>query len=230
MLIKKEVTLKKIFLFILLSGFCVFLYSQTMKEHSHSIDTDVKVKGAMHLPEGWELRFDKSNASKTDMRLVKEQDYYHFTSGPAAIYYNPKDKESSEYKVEANFIQTKPSKHPEAYGIFFAGSNLQKDNQHYLYFLVRQDGKYLIKERNGKDTKEIIKWTAHKNVNAQNKSGQTINKISVMVGKNDVNFSANDKTVITLNKKDLGNTDGIAGLRINHNLDVKATSLIVGKL
>ncbi len=222
--------MKKIFLFIFLTGLVTFLYPQTDKSKSHDNDMDMKIKGNVQLPIDWEVRFDKANASKNDMKLVKDSDYYHFTTGPAAIYYNPKDKESGEYKIEASFIQTKPSKHPEAFGIFFAGSDLQKENQHYLYFLVRQDGKYLIKERNGNDTKEIVKWTADKNVNPQNKNGQTINKLAITIDKNDITFSANGEKVKTLDKSNLGITNGIVGLRINHNLDVKASNFTIKKL
>ena len=215
---------------ILLTCFAAFLYPQPNKDKSHDNDMDMKIKGNAQLPTGWEMRFDKTNANKNDMKLIKENDFYHFTTGPAAIYYNPKEEESGEFKIESSFIQTKPSKHPEAYGIFFAGSDLQGKDQHYLYFLVRQDGKYLIKERNGSDTKEIVKWTADKNVNSQNKDGRTINKLSVTVGKNNITFSANGEKVKTLDKSDLGIENGIVGLRINHNLDVKASKLTIEKL
>jgi hypothetical protein len=219
--------MKKLLLVSILLAFTVTFYPQNKTKNN---DEDMAIKGPVQLPEGWLMRFDKTNASKKDMKLVKEENYYHFTTGPAGIYYNPKDKESGTYQIEANFIQIKPSKHPEAYGIFFAGSNLEKDNQHYLYFLVRQDGKYLVKARNGEDTKEIVKWTANKSVNAQDKNGQTTNKLTVTVGKDSVSFSANGEKVVSLNKSDLGDTDGIAGLRINHNLNVKATDLNIVKL
>lgn len=206
---------------ILLTCFAAFLYPQPNKDKSHDNDMDMKIKGNVQLPAGWEMRFDKTNANKNDMKLIKENDFYHFTTGPAAIYYDPKDEESGEFKIESGFIQIKPSKHPEAYGIFLAGSDLQKENQHYLYFLVWQDGKYLIKERSGNGTKEIVKWTADKNVNSQKKNCQTINKLSVTVGKNNIIFSANGKKVKTLDKSNLGNGNGIVGFRNNHNLDVK---------
>ncbi len=220
--------MRSVFLILLLILFTAFLYSQAEKK-SHNNDMDMKVKGTSQLPVHWEARFDKPDAGKKDMHLIKEKNYYHFITGPAAIYYNPKNKEVGEYRIESNFIQIKPSKHPEAYGVIFGGSNLQKENQHYFYFLVRQDGKYLIKERNGNDTKEIMNWTADKYVNAQDKNGETINKLSVTVNNRDVIFGANGKAVMFLKKSGLGNTNGIAGLRINHNLNVKASGLTIDK-
>lgn len=222
--------MKKLSLLIILIGFFAFLYPQVNKKNFN--DKNVGKKSGLQLPSGWEMRFDRSNATKNDVKLVKEGEYYHFTSDPvgAAIYYNPKNKEMGEYKIEADFRQLKPSAHPEAYGVFLAGTNLQKENQYYLYFLVRQDGKYLIKKRIGNDTKLVVKWTADKNVNAENKKGETINKLSVIVGKKDVIFSANGKKLVSLSKKDLGGTDGIVGMRINHNLDIKVSSLNIKKM
>ncbi len=90
---------------------------------------------------------------------------------------------------------------------------------------MRQDGKYLIKKRTGNDTKLVKGWTADKNVNAQNSKGITSNQISITVAQNEVTFNANGKKLLSMNKKELGNTDGIVGLRINHNLDVKTSGL-----
>ena len=214
--------MKIFFLFLLAVVFTISSYPQN-KKTDH--DKDLKIKGTVQLPKNWEMRFDKPDASKSDMRLTKDGNYYHFITGPAAIYYNPKDAEYGQYKIEANFIQVKPSKHPEAYGIFFSGSNLQRDDQHYLYFLVRQDGKYLIKERNGKDTKVIVNWTSDDNVYPQNNKGETINKLTITVNSRIVIFGVNGKAVEHFNKSFFTRTAGIVGLRINHNLNVKTSGL-----
>ncbi len=214
--------MKNIFLFFLLVVCTISLYPQN-KRTNH--DKDSKIKGTVQLPKSWEVRLDKTDANKNDIKITSDSNYYHFVTGPAAIYYNTKNTEYGQYKIEADFIQMKPSKHPEAYGLFFAGSNLQKDNQHYIYFLVRQDGKYLIKERNGKGTKEIVNWTSDDNINSQNKKGQTINKLTITVNKRVVIFGANGKAVKFFDKSLIDKTVGIVGLRINHNLNVKASGL-----
>jgi hypothetical protein len=220
--------MKILFICLLLTISSVFVYSQSNKK-TNMHDKNMNVKGQFHLPKEWEMRFDESNASINDLKLVKENNFYHFTTGPAAIYYNPKNKVGGQYKITAEFIQLKPSKHPEAYGIFLAGSNLQNKEQHYIYFLTRQDGKYLIKIRNGKDTKDIINWTADENINPQDKNGKTQNKLTVTVTDRTVIFGANGKAVMSLKKSNFGGTVGIAGLRINHNLNVKATDITINK-
>ena len=213
--------MKRVFLVLLIAVFTISLYAQNKKSNHN----EVKKKETVHLPKYWEVRFDKTDANINDIKLTRDSNYYHFVTGPAAIYYNTKNAEYGEYKIEADFIQVKPSQTPEAYGLFFAGSNLQKDNQQYLYFLIRADGKFLIKERNGKDTKEIVKWISDENINLQNKNGQTINKLTITVTNRVIIFGANGKAVKFLRKSLFEKTVGIVGLRINHNLNLKVSGL-----
>ncbi|MEJ2615702.1 MAG: hypothetical protein P8Z35_12145 [Ignavibacteriaceae bacterium] len=214
--------MKRSLLFLLIAVFTISIYPQ-YKKSDH--DKKLKKKETIHLPKYWEVRLDKTDENKDDIKVTRDSNYNHFVTGPAAIYYNTKNAEYGLYKIEAEFIQVKPSKHPEGYGLFFAGKNLQKDNQNYIYFLIRQDGKYLIKERNGKDTKEIVNWISDDNINSQNKNGQTINKLTITVNQRVVIFGANGRAVKFFKKSLFDKTVGIVGLRINHNLNVKVSGL-----
>jgi hypothetical protein len=51
----------------------------------------------------------------------------------------------------------KPIGHNNYYGLMFGGSGLEGPQQSYLYFLVAQDGTWLIKRRDGDATK--IFWS-----------------------------------------------------------------------
>src|SRR6266851_4294789 len=51
--------------------------------------------------------------------------------------------------VVATFTQTKAPRHPEGYGLLFGGRDLAGAAQRYTYFLVRGDGTFLVKRRNG---------------------------------------------------------------------------------
>ena len=50
----------------------------------------------------------------------------------------------------------------EGYGPFVGGKDLEQEGQQYIYFLLRQDGKYLIKQRVGVNTKGLMDWTANR--------------------------------------------------------------------
>ena len=66
------------------------------------------------------------------------------------------------YTAKASFVLNKPASHPVAYGLFIGGMDLSEDNQRYTYFVIRQDGKFLLKKRNGAQTSNVAgDWMDH---------------------------------------------------------------------
>src|SRR5215212_1408359 len=98
--------------------------------------------GGVNVP-GWTGRIDPRAAAQgkkiTDAVFASMASGIHVTAGPAAIYWNTANTPTGNYSVKATFNQTKASTHPEGYGLFIAGHNLESPNQSYAYFLVRQD-------------------------------------------------------------------------------------------
>ncbi|MEJ2637864.1 MAG: hypothetical protein P8184_21585, partial [Calditrichia bacterium] len=179
------------------------------------------VMGSGELPPGWEVRLDRPTDNLTDLQFVIEGGGYHITTNaPAGIFYKPADELNGLYNVRAEFTQLQKSQHPEAYGLFIGGNHLQSDNQRYIYFLVRQDGKYLIKERDGDKTETIVDWKADPAVNAADSSGKTANLLDIAVDMDMVRFLVNGRQVNSIEKSKLPDTNGVTGLRINHHLDV----------
>ena len=190
-------------------------------------DPTKKVAGG-ELPAGWMGRTDRPTDKLTDAKFVAMGSGYHVTSGPAAIYWNPKTVTSGHFVASTTVTQTKASTHPEAYGIFFMGKDLDTPTQNYAYFQVRQDGKYMVNHRAGADVHKILPWTDSPAVNKLDASGKATNKLTVDASKADsVRLLVNDKQVAALAMNHLGNTDGLVGLRVNHNLDVHVGGLTV---
>ena len=180
---------------------------------------------------GWTGRIDpqaaKAGRNISEAKVVSMGNGFHVTSGPAAIYWNPANTASGNYTVGASFSQTKAAAHAEAYGILIGGNDLDSPNQHYLYFVVRQDGKYLINHRaNDSTIHKIVDWTANDAVKPIDASGKATNALSIVVAPDKVNFVVNGVQVNSLPRAqvDMGGpgtgTTGIAGVRVNHNLDV----------
>ena len=190
-------------------------------------DPTKKVAGGA-LPAGWMGRTDRATDKLTDAKFVAMGSGYHVTSGPAAIYWNPKTVTSGPYVASTTITQTKAPTHPEAFGIFFMGKDLDTPSQNYAYFLVRGDGKYLVNHRAGAEIHKIIPWTEDAAVNKQDASGKSTNKLTVDASKADsVRLLVNDKQVAAIAMSHLGKTDGLVGLRVNHNLDVHISGLTV---
>jgi len=186
--------------------------------------------GGVSVP-GWTGRIDpqaaKNGRKITDDKVVAMGPGFHVTSGPAAVYWNPANTASGNYTVSASFSQTKAAAHPEAYGIFLGGRDLESSNQSYLYFLVRQDGKYLINHRaNDSTVHKIVDWTANSAVKAIDADGKATNALSIAVMPDKLSFMVNGVEVTTLPRSQVdrtgagSGTTGIAGVRVNHNLDV----------
>jgi hypothetical protein len=195
---------------------------------AQSNDPDLKVKGGGALPTGWEMRLDRANASATDVKFITMGDGYHATLGPAAIFYQPTRTARGEYRATATFTQTKAPQHPEAYGLFVGGKELgSAEKQSYLYFLVRQDGKFMIKQRNGAETRSLVEWTEHAAVKKADAEGKATNALAIQVEAAKLRFLVNGTEVAALDRTAVPATDGVVGLRVNHNLDVHIANFAV---
>jgi hypothetical protein len=180
------------------------------------------VTGGGSLPAGWQARRDKktANTELDNVKFVTMGQGFHATMGMTnAIFWNPANVAMGEFEVHATLTQTRPNEmHPEGAGLVFNGNNLDKDDQSYVYFLVR-DGKYLINHRAGAEVHKIVEWTAHPAIKQADANGKTTNKLAVKVQGNDVNYVINDQVVHT-QRRDYMKPDGIVGLRVNMHLDM----------
>ncbi len=197
---------------------------QGMRGMQH--DPDKKIEGGGTLPAGWQARLDHPDAKLDALKFVETGGTFHATTGPAGIFYKDSMSESGPFEVQATFTQTKPSMHPEAYGLIIGGSDLQGPKQQYTYFLVRQDGKFLIKRRNGAETPTVMPWTDHASIKRADAAGSMTNMLAITVARDKVHFRINGTEVAS---EPLGSVDasGIVGLRVNHNLDVEIAGFAV---
>jgi len=193
-------------------------------------DPDKAVAGGGAVVEGWHARPDRGTIDNLNFRTMGPG--YHVTTGPAVIVWTDANRATGTYSVAGSFTQTKAPSHPEAYGLMIGGQDLNADGQKYTYFLVRGDGSYLIKKRNGAETMAVTEgrggWTMSDAVHKQDDAGKATNELSIRVGGTDVAFMVNGTEVARLPKSQV-DTDGIAGMRVNHNLDVHIGSFKVEK-
>ena len=138
-------------------------------------------------PAGWKVRADRST-SATDpdgagnIKFVTEGSGFHATNPQAAVYWNPADTAKGTYTLKGTFTLMKPSGHVNYYGLVFGGSGLEGADQSYLYFVVAQNGTWLIKSRTGDATAPIGSKTPSDAVKKPDDTGKSTNVLEVRVG------------------------------------------------
>jgi len=193
-------------------------------------DEDQPVAGGGTLPAGWSARPDGQGDLK-NIKFVVMEPGYHLTLGPATILYREQDRVNGPFHTLATFHQMKKLEHPEGYGLIFGGQALNGKGQKYTYFLVRDDGTYLIKRRDGEKTSEVTKgWTAHPAIKKGDAQGKATNllEIDAKQDPSKVGFKVNGQTVHTTDARTV-EVKGMVGLRVNHNLDVHIEGFDVHK-
>ena len=193
--------------------------SLPLAAQQHADDPDHAAHGGA-VPAGWTVRADRGDASGANVQTMGTG--LHVTTGPAIILYRANTDGTGPFHTLATFTQTKPSKHAEGYGLFVGGKGLDGAGQQYIYFLVRQDGSYLIKRRDGDKTSDVSKgWVPHAAVKQPDAKGTATNLLEVDNKRdpNRVGFLVNGQQVYATDAKGMA-LDGIVGIRTNHNLDV----------
>ena len=190
---------------------------------------------AAQAPKGWMMRVDRSMAASDpdapgDIKFVTMGSGYHATNPKAAVYWNAANTATGNYTLKGTFKLMKPSGHANYYGLVFGGSNLEGPQQSYLYFVVAQNGMWLIKRRDGDATSNVAPKTPNDAVKKPDASGESVNALEVRVGAEKVDFVVNGTVVHSESKSGaLGKTDGIYGIRVNHLLEVHVDGLSVSK-
>ncbi len=187
-------------------------------------------------PKGWKLRVDRStSASDPDaagaIQFMAMGSGFHAVNPQAAVYWNPANTASGNYTLKGTFKLVKPSGHTNYYGLIFGGSDLEGPGQTYLYFVVAQDGTWLIKQRAGDaTTQNIAPKTPGEAVKKPDASGQSTNVLEVRVMADKIDYAVNGTVVHSTPKTGLtAKADGIYGFRVNHQLEVTVDSFGVSK-
>ena len=186
-------------------------------------------------PQGWKMRVDRSTVASDpdapgDIKFMAMGSGFHAINPQAAVYWNPANTAAGAYTLKATFTLLKPSGHTNYYGLVFGGSGLEGAEQSYLYFVVAQDGTWLIKGRNGNAAPTLAPKTPNDAVKKPDASGRSTNALEVRVAADKIDFVVNGVVVHTAPKSGaMAKTDGIYGIRINHLLEVQIDGLTVSK-
>jgi len=198
-------------------------------------------------PTDYRMRLDAStDAADPDdspnVKVIRHGNAVTVATGPAALLYKETDRATGNYTLKGTFTLLAPSAHTNFYGLMIGGQNLGAANESYLYFLVAQNGNYIVKWRRmavpeaggprGNESPTIVPSTAHAAVVRPDETGRSVNNLEVRVTADKIDFVVNGQVVTSLPKTGLegtiggaaagtkvpvtSGTDGIWGFRINH--------------
>jgi hypothetical protein len=191
---------------------------------------------AAQAPKGWLVRADRStSASDPDaagaIKFSTSGSGFHAVNPQAAVYWNPANTATGNYSLKGTFTLMRPSSHANYYGLVFGGSALEGSSQSYIYFVVAQDGTWLIKRRDGDvATRDIAGRSRNNAVKTPDATGKSTNALEVRVMADKIDYFINGTMVHTTPKTGLtAKTDGIYGIRVNHQLEVQVDGLAVAK-
>src|SRR5438094_10495011 len=137
---------------------------------------------AAQSPKGWKVRPD-SSASASDPDAAGNIKFgtmgtgFHATNPQAAVYWNPKNTMTGAYTLKGTFTLMKPSGHTNYYGLVFGGSDLEGAAQKYTYFLVAQDGTWLVKKRDGEMASDVVNKTPNAAIKKPGADGKSTNAL-----------------------------------------------------
>lgn len=199
-------------------------------DHAQRAEAGAANPASQPRPAGWLVRLDRPDrGSADDVMFTEMTPGWHITTGPAVLLHHPDSTATGTYRLEADVFLFDPGERREGYGLFFGGRDLEGEGQRYVYFLLRRDGAYLVKTREGDETAVVRDWTTHDAVNSwegRDEGEQTVqNRLGVEVGADDVVFYVNGTEVTRVPRSELPGTDGVFGLRVNHSLNLHVTSL-----
>jgi hypothetical protein len=182
-------------------------------------------------PDGWEVRFDQPNATEADLEMfVGMPPGWHITTGPAGIFWDPGLTAEGTFRLELDVFLFDPEGRRESFGLFFGGRNLDGADQRYAYFLVRDGGEFILKERQADDAPTIEPWTTHPAIKsyADRAEGEAsiLNQLAVEAHADRVLFFVNGTEVASIARSRVS-TDGVVGLRVNHRLNLHVSRLEV---
>jgi hypothetical protein len=203
-------------------------------------DADRSVAGGGVKAPGWQGKVDaaatKQGKTINDSKFVQEGNNLRLSIGPAAVYWNPSNTAKGDYTVKATFTESKvTANHPHPYGVFIGGSNLDSEQQSLMYCVAYGDGTFLVRQFNGGTVSTVAKRQPHEAVRKASADGSVTNEVGWRVKGGRAECLINGTAVAGFDASEivgagkLASTDGIAGLRVSHNLDVTVSNFAVTK-
>ena len=206
-------------------------------------DASRKVAGGGITAAGWKGKVDAGEAAKgakiEDSKFAQQGAEIRINNGPAAVYWKATDTATGSYTVSATFTEPKymsSNDHPHPYGIFIGGSKLDTENATLLYCTPYGNGSFIVR---GFGPAPFAvggrRPTPHDAVKKAETGGSVTQEVAWVVTPEKADCKINGTVVASYPKAELvgagklESLDGIAGIRVAHNVDVNVTNWKITK-
>jgi hypothetical protein len=207
-------------------------------------DASRKVAGGGITAPGWKGKVDAGEAAKgatiNDSKFAQQGAEIRINNGPAAVYWKPTDTASGSYTVSATFTEPKymsSNDHPHPYGVFIGGSKLDTDQAQLAYCTPYGNGTFIVRGFNPAAFRvgTFGRPTPSDAVKKAEAGGSVTQEVAWVVTPEKADCKINGTVVASIPKADLvgagklDSLDGIAGIRVAHNVDVNVTNWKITK-
>ncbi len=205
-------------------AFACFALPSTLMAQEHKTGGNEGKK-----PIGWQVRTDagghKMAGDVDTIAFAQMTPGFHLTTGPAAILWHPDSAAKGDFTIESTiFLFPTKGRDQEGYGVFVGGQSLADAGQTYTYFLLRNDGKFLVKRRSGATMATLTAWTDAPAIVKQAGTEAAKNVLRVAASGEMVSFMVNGTEVAKL-PRSLVQPDGVFGIRANHAVNAHVSSV-----
>jgi hypothetical protein len=179
------------------------------------------------LPSGFMGHTDAAGGDISGANYSRSGNDWEVSTGPAHIAYQPSDTASGTFTATAELEQLAAPAHPESFGIFVGGSNLDDPaTRRYSYFMVRGTGEYLLRRRQGEDVPVVSAWAEHPSIPRQDAEGRATYRLEIRSAPDSVRFAVNGTVVKAVAASEFP-TAGIAGIRVSHNTRLRVQPVAI---
>ncbi len=183
-------------------------------------------------PPGWQWRTDlpaapqaggTGNVTDSRFEFSPMAPGWHVTMGPGGILFDPQNRISGRFEVDAQFFLFPEPSNAE-YGVFVGGAGLDGPGARWTTFVVRGDGSGAIFAHSGGRTNEVVSWTKHSAIAARDANGLARNVVSVRAEPDSVKLFVNGTRVAAVQRLDVS-VDGQFGLRVGRGINIHVGNL-----
>jgi hypothetical protein len=186
------------------------------------------------FPAGWSVRNDTSYAhdAKDSLKLVTKGAGWSAKSGPSSIVWRSTNVAKGTFVVAAQtFLYPPTTASLPAYGVFFGGTDLKGPHAAYTEFLVRNDGKFAVRQHSGVQTVMLKDWTAMPGIVLHSGRFDEMagNRFRIIVDGGMVQFAINRVVAFSL-PTSVVHPDGAYGVRIGTRQEVEIANIGLEKI